>query len=96
MRCSCAALAALLHTLEVSYEAQVSYPRGMAPRELLVQCLVRTAAELDRSLAECAREVGSSVAEVRDLCAMFPPLEDCGATDFRNAVRADSETGSTS
>ena len=78
MRCSCAALAALLEALE-------GEPRDeslRAFRETTVNSLAALAQQtrrtLDLELARCARQVGTTPAEIRDLCAMFPPLDDCG------------------
>ena len=78
VRCSCAALAGLIQVWEAaSIECR---ERGdVSPFSHTLERVHADAAQtLERELARCAHETGSTVDDVRDLCAMFPPLEDCG------------------
>lgn len=78
MKCSCAALAALLEALEGKHVHEVDDGQTVGARGVREQLGRDTRRSFERELARCAREVGSTVDEVRDLCAMFPPLEECG------------------
>lgn len=78
MKCSCAALAALLEALDAEVSADDGTRHRASARNLRSDLAARTRATVDQAMATCAGELGVSVDDVRDLCAMFPPLEECG------------------